>query len=63
MAHGVEEGDAPIQGQAGFRFGPFYLGAKHMVTGFDHPFLAGVIFFLSSKRSDFTSRYLRSVTA
>ena len=49
VAHGVEEGDAAfIQGQAGFQFWPyFYLGAKHMVTGFDHlAFLAGVIFFL-----------------
>ena len=49
VAHGVEEGDvAFIQGQAGFQFWPyFYLGAKHMVTGFDHlTFLAGVIFFL-----------------
>ena len=49
MAHGVEEGDAAfIQGQAGFQFWPyFYLGAKHMVTGFDHlAFLAGVIFSL-----------------
>ena len=49
VAHGVEEGDASfIKGQAGFQFWPyFYLGAKHMVTGFDHlAFLAGVIFFL-----------------
>ena len=49
IAHGVEEGDAAfIQGQSGFQFWPyFYLGAKHMVTGFDHlAFLAGVIFFL-----------------
>ena len=67
VAHGVEEGDAAfIQGQAGFQFWPyFYLGAKHMVTGFDHlAFLAGVIFFsISLRRSAFTSRYLRSVTA
>ena len=49
VAHGGEEGAAAfIQGQAGFQFWPyFYLGAKHMVTGFDHlAFLAGVIFFL-----------------
>ena len=49
VAHGVEDSDAAfIQGQAGFQFWPyFYLGAKHMVTGFDHlAFLAGVIFFL-----------------
>ena len=48
-AHGVAEGDAGfIQSQAGFHFWPyFYLGAKHMVTGYDHLlFLAGVIFFL-----------------
>ncbi len=48
-AHGVDEGDASfIQGQQGFHFWPyFYLGAKHMVTGYDHLlFLAGVIFFL-----------------
>jgi hypothetical protein len=48
-AHGVAEGDANfIQSQQGFHFWPyFYLGAKHMVTGYDHLlFLAGVIFFL-----------------
>ncbi len=48
-AHGVAEGDASfIQSQEGFHFWPyFYLGAKHMVTGYDHLlFLAGVIFFL-----------------
>jgi hypothetical protein len=49
LAHGVAEGDASfIQSQQGFQFWPyFYLGAKHMVTGYDHlAFLAGVIFFL-----------------
>ena len=49
IAHGVSEGDAAfIEVQSGFQFWPyFYLGAKHMVTGFDHlAFLAGVIFFL-----------------
>ena len=49
IAHGVPEGDAAfIQAQAGFQFWPyFYLGAKHMVTGYDHlAFLAGIIFFL-----------------
>lgn len=48
-AHGVAEGDASfIQSQEGFHFWPyFYLGAKHIVTGYDHLlFLAGVIFFL-----------------
>jgi len=48
-AHGVEEGDALFIEQAsGAQLLPFiYLGAKHMVTGYDHLlFLAGVIFFL-----------------
>ncbi|MEQ9452833.1 MAG: HupE/UreJ family protein [Pseudomonadales bacterium] len=47
--HGVEAGDASfLQNQQGFHFWAyFYLGAKHMVTGYDHLlFLAGVIFFL-----------------
>ncbi|WP_148861858.1 HupE/UreJ family protein [Marinobacter fonticola] len=49
MAHGVEEGDALFIEQAtGAQLLPFvYLGAKHMVTGYDHLlFLVGVIFFL-----------------
>jgi len=49
FAHGVEEGDALFIEQAsGAQLLPFiYLGAKHMVTGYDHLlFLAGVIFFL-----------------
>lgn len=49
QAHGVADGDAIfLQSQQGFQFWPyFYLGAKHMVTGYDHLlFLAGVIFFL-----------------
>ena len=48
-AHGVEEGDAGfIEGNEGLAVGPFlYLGAKHMVTGYDHLlFLVGVLFFL-----------------
>lgn len=48
-AHGVEEGDAAfLEGGSGVRAGAFlYLGAKHMVTGYDHLlFLVGVIFFL-----------------
>lgn len=52
-AHGVEEGDANfLQNQQGFHFWPyFYLGAKHMVTGYDHLlFLAAVIFFLFKLR-------------
>jgi len=49
LAHGVSGKDAlflqSIQGPA---IGPLmYLGAKHMVTGYDHlAFLVGVIFFL-----------------
>lgn len=49
FAHGVEEGDKGyIQESSGVLFIPFmYLGAKHMVTGYDHLlFLFGVIFFL-----------------
>ena len=48
-AHGVAEGDAAFIEQAiGAQAIPFiYLGAKHMVTGYDHLlFLIGVIFFL-----------------
>lgn len=49
FAHGVADGDKGyIQETTGFLFWPFlYLGAKHMVTGYDHLlFLLGVIFFL-----------------
>jgi hypothetical protein len=48
-AHGVAEGDKGyIQEITGTHLLPFmYLGAKHMVTGYDHLlFLFGVIFFL-----------------
>ncbi len=48
-AHGVTEGDKGyIQESSGTMILPFiYLGAKHMVTGYDHLlFLFGVIFFL-----------------
>lgn len=48
-AHGIEGDDqAFIIGATGAHIGPYiYLGAKHMVTGYDHLlFLAGVIFFL-----------------
>lgn len=48
-AHGVAEGDkAFIQNNPGVNVVPYlYLGAKHMVTGYDHLlFLFGVIFFL-----------------
>ncbi len=49
LAHGVAEGDAAfLEQSAGAQLLPFtYLGAKHMVTGYDHLlFLFGVIFFL-----------------
>ncbi len=49
FAHGVAEGDKGyIQEITGVHFLEFmYLGAKHMVTGYDHIlFLLGVIFFL-----------------
>ena len=49
LAHGVAEGDKGyIQEISGPNLIPFlYLGAKHMVTGYDHLlFLFGVIFFL-----------------
>ncbi|MFA6954329.1 MAG: HupE/UreJ family protein [Thermoanaerobaculia bacterium] len=49
FAHGVTAGDKGyIQETSGTRVLPFiYLGAKHMVTGYDHLlFLVGVIFFL-----------------
>ncbi|TQV68242.1 HupE/UreJ family protein [Exilibacterium tricleocarpae] len=49
FAHGVAEGDKGyIQEITGVHFIEFiYLGAKHMVTGYDHIlFLLGVIFFL-----------------
>lgn len=48
-AHGVSESDADfLANVAGVQILPFiYLGAKHMVTGYDHLlFLCGVIFFL-----------------
>lgn len=49
FAHGVAEGDKGyIQEITGINLLPFaYLGAKHMVTGYDHLlFLFGVVFFL-----------------
>jgi hypothetical protein len=48
-AHGVSGKDAVfLQSIQGAAIGPLmYLGAKHMVTGYDHlAFLVGVIFFL-----------------
>src|SRR5438876_11650526 len=49
LAHGVAKGDALfLQTLKGSAIAPLmYLGAKHMVTGYDHLlFLVGVIFFL-----------------
>jgi hypothetical protein len=49
LAHGVAAGDKGyLQEVSGVLLAPFmYLGAKHMVTGYDHLlFLFGVIFFL-----------------
>src|SRR5437868_15538083 len=48
-AHNVSKRDgAFVQANKGSAIAPFlYLGAKHMVTGYDHLlFLVGVIFFL-----------------
>jgi hypothetical protein len=48
-AHNVSQRDAKfVQANQGRAIAPFmYLGAKHMVTGYDHLlFLVGVIFFL-----------------
>lgn len=52
-AHGVGAQDQGFLASAsGVHIGPFlYLGAKHMVTGYDHLlYLAGVIFFLGRLR-------------
>ncbi len=52
-AHGVADDDkAFIEQSAGAQLVPYiYLGAKHMVTGYDHLlFLVGVIFFLYKLR-------------
>jgi len=49
LAHNVSKRDATfVQSNSGSAIAPFlYLGAKHMVTGYDHLlFLVGVIFFL-----------------
>lgn len=50
-AHGVASGDQSFLANAeGIHVFPYmYLGAKHMVTGYDHLlYLAGVIFFLGA---------------
>src|SRR5438445_10620969 len=52
-AHNVSKRDATfVQANTGAAVAPFmYLGAKHMVTGYDHLlFLVGVIFFLYKLR-------------
>ncbi len=49
LAHNITAGDAGyVQEISGMNLIPFaYLGAKHMVTGYDHIlFLLGVVFFL-----------------
>ena len=49
FAHDVSKRDASfVQSNHGAAIAPFlYLGAKHMITGYDHlAFLVGVIFFL-----------------
>lgn len=49
FAHNVSKRDASfVESNQGTAIAPFlYLGAKHMVTGYDHlAFLVGVIFFL-----------------
>lgn len=53
FAHDVAQGDRGyIATTTGVQFGAyFYLGAKHMLTGYDHLlFLTGVIFFLHGFR-------------
>lgn len=46
MAHGVSESDQEILNNGGL-LSYIYVGAKHMITGYDHLlFLAGVIFYL-----------------
>lgn len=53
FAHGVDDAtQAFLLGNKGVAFGPFlYIGAKHMITGYDHLlFLVGVIFFLYKKK-------------
>lgn len=52
-AHGVDdETQSFLMSNKGVAFGPFlYIGAKHMLTGYDHLlFLVGVIFFLYRTR-------------
>ena len=49
FAHGVDDSTrAFLEQNTGVQIVPFlYIGAKHMITGYDHLlFLVGVIFFL-----------------
>lgn len=53
LAHGVDDSTRSfLQHNSGVQFVPFlYIGAKHMLTGYDHLlFLVGVIFFLYKSR-------------
>lgn len=53
FAHGVDDATQSfLSSNKGIAFGPFlYIGAKHMLTGYDHLlFLVGVIFFLYHTR-------------
>ena len=63
LAHGVAQGDRGfVQGTIGAHPAAFiYLGAKHMVTGYDHLlYLAGVIFYLRSTKRGESRRVLRT---
>ncbi|GGB76905.1 HupE/UreJ family protein [Shewanella inventionis] len=56
LAHGVDDNTrAFLEQNSGVQFVPFlYIGAKHMITGYDHLlFLVGVIFFLYKSRDVF----------
>lgn len=56
FAHGVEGGDQAflMNAEGVHPFAYLYLGAKHMVTGYDHlAYLAGVIFFLDKIKDVF----------
>ncbi len=53
VAHNISADDARfVEAVVGVAIGPFvYLGAKHMVTGYDHIlYLVGVLFFLARPR-------------
>ncbi|PCJ45330.1 MAG: hypothetical protein COA99_05200, partial [Moraxellaceae bacterium] len=53
FAHGVDDNTrAFLQQNTGTQITPFlYIGAKHMITGYDHLlFLVGVLFFLYRSR-------------